>query len=49
MNRYYRNALSEEQYQAVIGSIHAELSALGEDLGPPRWTPRRAADEAVDW
>lgn len=34
MSRYYRNALSEEQYQAAIGSVHAELSALGEDPGP---------------
>jgi hypothetical protein len=34
MNRYYRKVLSEEQYQASIGSVHAELAALGELPGP---------------
>jgi hypothetical protein len=34
MNRYYRKVLSEEQYQAAIGSVHAELAALGELPGP---------------
>jgi hypothetical protein len=34
MNRYYRKALSEEQYQAAIASVHAELAALGEVPGP---------------
>lgn len=51
MNRYYRNALSEEQYQAVIGSIHAELSALGEDPGPTLDTKagRRRSRRLVTW
>lgn len=34
MNRYYTNTLSEEQYRAAIGSVHAELSSLGELPGP---------------
>lgn len=33
-NRYYGKTLSEEQYQAAIGSVHAELEALGELPGP---------------
>jgi hypothetical protein len=33
-NRYYTKTLSEEQYQAAIGPVHAELSALGELPGP---------------
>jgi hypothetical protein len=33
-NRYYTKSLSEEQYQAAIGSVHAELAALGELPGP---------------
>ena len=34
VNRYYRKVLSEEQYRAAIGSVHAELAALGELPGP---------------
>lgn len=34
MNRYYAKTLSEEQYQAAIVSVHAELAALGELPGP---------------
>lgn len=34
MNRYYRKVVGEEQYRAAIGSVHAELAALGEVPGP---------------
>lgn len=34
MNRYYTKTLSDEQYQAAIQSVHAELSSLGEVPGP---------------
>lgn len=34
MNRYYNKSLTEDQYRAAIGSVHAELSALGELPGP---------------
>lgn len=34
MNRYYAKTLSEEQYRAAIGPVHAELSSLGELPGP---------------
>lgn len=34
MDRYYTKTLSEEQYQAAIESVHAELSSLGELPGP---------------
>ncbi|OBF12583.1 hypothetical protein A5730_03255 [Mycobacterium sp. ACS4054] len=34
MNRYYNNSLSDDQYRAAIGSVHAELTELGELPGP---------------
>lgn len=34
MDRYYAKSLSDEQYQAAIGPVHAELSSLGELPGP---------------
>jgi hypothetical protein len=34
VNRYYAKTLTEEQYQAAIQSVHAELTALGELPGP---------------
>ncbi|OBB92096.1 hypothetical protein [Mycobacterium sp. 852002-40037_SCH5390672] len=34
MDRYYAKSLSEEQYQAAIQSVHAELCSLGELPGP---------------
>ncbi|OBG70448.1 hypothetical protein A9X05_03435 [Mycobacterium sp. E3298] len=34
MNRYYNNTLTDDQYRAAIGSVHAELTELGELPGP---------------
>ncbi|MEE3750653.1 hypothetical protein [Mycobacterium intracellulare] len=34
MSRYYAKTLTDEQYQAAIGPVHAELSSLGELPGP---------------
>lgn len=34
MNRYYNKTLTEDQYRAAIGSVHAELTDLGELPGP---------------
>ncbi|OBH29195.1 hypothetical protein A5692_01840 [Mycobacterium sp. E342] len=34
MNRYYNKTLADDQYQAAIASVHAELLELGELPGP---------------
>lgn len=34
MGRYYAKTLTDEQYQAAIEPVHAELSSLGELPGP---------------
>lgn len=34
MSRYYAKTITDEQYQAAIGPVHAELSSLGELPGP---------------
>ncbi|WP_231633719.1 MULTISPECIES: hypothetical protein [unclassified Mycobacterium] len=34
MNRYYNKTLTDDQYRAAIGSVHAELTELGELPGP---------------